>query len=125
MQDHQSSGALFVLDHCSHRLGRRQEKEAAQASGGRPVVGTPRATCRPWGLSAVFPPRLVHTCDGHNSGRPTIPVGATPDLKLRPENAPICQMSAARTTEDHMPGGFLSSTCRFQVLRGPRILPGR
>ena len=26
LQDHQSSGALFVLDHCSHRLGRRQEK---------------------------------------------------------------------------------------------------
>ena len=36
------------------------------------------ATCRPWGLSPVFPPRLVHTCDGRSSGLPTIPVGASP-----------------------------------------------
>lgn len=41
LQGHQSFGALFVVDHCSHRWGRRWGKGRQASEGGRSVVGMP------------------------------------------------------------------------------------
>ena len=125
------------------QAGEMSGEGAARASGGRGMWWGCLATCRPWGLSPVFPPRLVHTCDSRSSGRPTIPVGASPltwGLARRTPGAwgvvrqhaplpedrllPFCGLSVPPADSRfsgtlNLPGGGLVDA-ESQCVRGPR-----
>lgn len=143
LQGHQSSGAYLLWTIAVTGWGDVRGR-------GRPSLGRQGVwwgclvTCRPWGLSPVFPPRLVHTCDGRNSECPTIPVGASPltwGLARRrtpgawgvvrqhaplPEDhlLPFCGLSVPPADSrfsgtPNLPGGGLVDT-ESQCVRGPR-----